>query len=174
MTGRSYPDDDAQRFPRPPATITDADGREIRIRSGDADDVEALVEMYQSFDSEDRAQGIPPLREPRIREWLDRLFEPSSLNVVAMDDARAVGHATLVADGDGAAELAIFVLSAYQGAGIGTELLSRLLGHAQAEGLAKVWLTVERWNEPARALYRTVGFELSSSENFELEMTIRL
>ena len=71
-------------------------------------------------------------------------------------------------------ELAIFVLSAYQGAGIGTELVETLLGHGQAEGIDRVWLTVERWNDPAIALYRKVGFETSNSERFEQEMSIRL
>jgi len=66
------------------------------------------------------------------------------------------------------------VLQAYQGAGIGTALVETLLGHGQAEGIDHVWLTVERWNDPAISLYEKVGFEISSAESFEIEMAIRL
>jgi len=37
-----------------------------------------------------------------------------------------------------------------------------------------VWLTVERWNRAAVALYEDVGFERSGTESFELEMSLRL
>jgi RimJ/RimL family protein N-acetyltransferase len=172
---REYPDEPADEFPRPPATVTDRDGREIPIRAADPEtDLNSLVEMYLAFDPEDRAQGIPPVREPQIRRWLDTLLAEDCLNLVTRHDGDVVGHATLVPDPDDSYELAIFVLGAYQGAGIGTHLLKHLLGYAQSEGVEKVWLTVERWNDPAIALYRKVGFEMCSTESFELEMSIRL
>jgi len=173
MTDR-YPEETAEESPRPPATVSDREGREIRIRVAEADDVEPLVEMYRDFDPEDRAQGIPPVREDPIRDWLDNLLDPDCLNLVALHEGDPVGHATLVPDVDDSYELAIFVLHTYQGVGIGTELLERLLGYAQEEGIERVWLSVERWNDPAIALYKKVGFEMSSSESFELEMGIRL
>ncbi len=37
-----------------------------------------------------------------------------------------------------------------------------------------MWLTVERWNDPAISLYEKVGFEISSAESFEIEMAIRI
>ena len=173
MTDR-YPEETAEEFPRPPATVSDREDREIRIRVAESDDVEPLVEMYRDFDPEDRAQGIPPVREEPIRNWLDNLLDADCLNLVALHDEQPVGHATLVPDVDDSYELAIFVLHTYQGVGIGTELLERLLGYAQEEGIERVWLSVERWNDPAIALYKKVGFEMSSSESFELEMGIRL
>jgi GNAT superfamily N-acetyltransferase len=71
-------------------------------------------------------------------------------------------------------ELAIFVLQSYQRAGIGTKLLTALLGYAQSAGIERVWLSVERWNHAAVELYRDVGFETVGSGSFELEMAIRL
>ena len=170
---REYPDGSAGEFPSPPDTVTDGDGRDIRYRAGSADDTEALVDMYLDFEAEDRAQGIPPVREDSIRDWLDVLLAEDCLNVVALHDD-PVGHATLVPDEDGSYELAIFVVRPYQGAGIGTELLEHLLGYAQDEEVERVWLTVERWNDPAIAVYKKVGFEMISTESFELEMSIRL
>jgi len=174
MRAEIFPDESAGEFPEPPATFTDGEGRDISVRVADADVLEELVEMYVEFDPEDRAQGIPPVREDGIREWLDTLLDSDCLNVVARHGDSAVGHATLVPDRGEAYELAIFVLHTHQGAGIGTVLLKQLLGHAQASGIELVWLTVERWNKPAITLYKKVGFETASTEGFELEMGIRL
>lgn len=169
---RIYPDDPAGPFPEPPRTYTDAEGRAIEFRSYDGE-FEALVEMYVAFDPEDRAQGIPPSGEDDVRQWLDRILDHSH-DVLACHDGNVIGHATLVPDGEGAYEVAIFVLQAYQGAGIGTELLKALLGHGAAEGVERVWLTVERWNDPAIRVYRKVGFEPSDTDSFEIEMSLRL
>ncbi|MFB6074735.1 MAG: N-acetyltransferase family protein [Haloarculaceae archaeon] len=171
---REYPDEPVDDFPSPPRTVTDGEGREITVERADAADLERLVEMYRAFDPADRAQGIPPVRESAIRQWLDTLLDAESVNVLARNGDRVVGHATLVPDNTEEYELAIFVLADYQGAGIGTALIKTLLGAGAADGIEHVWLTVERWNDPAIALYRSVGFETTSSESFELEMGIRL
>ncbi|SFR76094.1 Acetyltransferase (GNAT) family protein [Halogeometricum rufum] len=172
---RRYPDEVAGPFESPPVAFEDRDERTIEIRPYDGTDeqFEALVSMYESFDPADRAQGIPPGQERRIRDWLDNILDEECLNVVAWNGDEAAGHATLVPDGD-AYELAIFVLQAYQEAGIGTHLIEALLGYGDANDVEKVWLTVERWNRPAVGLYKKIGFETSDSESFEMEMTLRL
>ncbi len=170
---REYPDEVAGPYGPPPSEFEDHEGRRISIQRYD-DGVETLVEMYRTFNPEDRAQGIPPAKEPQIRSWLEQLLESDCVNVVARHDEEPIGHALLVPDGEGASELAIFVLREYQGAGIGTELIKRLLGAGRAEGIDHVWLTVERWNQPAVVLYRKVGFVSTGNESFELEMAARL
>jgi ribosomal protein S18 acetylase RimI-like enzyme len=170
---RSYPDDSVGPFERPPETFTDAHAREIEISVYDDEEFAALAEMYVAFDPADRAQGIPPANEGAIDEWLDTILA-SGYDVVAYHGDACVGHATLVADSDGAHELAIFVLDTHQAAGIGSRLLEALLGHAGREGTERVWLTVERWNQTAIALYRKVGFGTCDTESFEMEMAIRL
>jgi GNAT superfamily N-acetyltransferase len=191
MSDRIYPDTAASPFPGPPRTITDADGREISLRAANEDDVAAVVTMYHDFDPDDRAQGIPPVGDDAIQEWVETLLTPGRHNAIAVHGDRVVGHATLVPDvrGDGVKaeredthadadpdshELAIFVLGRYQGAGIGTALLETTLGLGQQRGVERVWLTVERWNQAAISLYRTVGFETSGADSFELEMSIKL
>ena len=169
---RRYPDELAGEFPEPPFAFEDKEGRDIEIRPYEPEEFEAVVEMYVDFDSADRAQGIPPATESRVREWLDALLD--GLNVVAWDGDQAVGHATLVPDGDEASELAIFVHQDHQRAGIGSKLIRGLLGHGRANGVGKVWLTVERWNHAAVGLYESVGFETYGSESFEIEMALRL
>ncbi|SFR70051.1 GNAT family N-acetyltransferase [Halogeometricum limi] len=172
---RRYPDETAGPFAAPPTSFEDREGREMEIRPYDGSDeeFEALVAMYEAFDPADRAQGIPPGQERRIRDWLDNILDGDCLNVVVWDGDDAAGHATLVPDGD-AYELAIFVLQAYQEAGIGTHLIESLLGYGAEQGVENVWLTVERWNRAAVGLYKKIGFETSDSESFELEMTLTL
>jgi len=214
---RIYPERVAGPFPTPPRTVVDGADRRIEYRLADADDTATLLAMYDRFDPDDRAQGLPPVREDGRREWVETLLDDSSLNVVAVHEGHVVGHAVLVPEGHEAVEsigfarsaevpdaggrglpldegpppaespddeadalgtdpceLAIFVVRSYQHAGIGTELLETLLGEGCERGVDRVWLTVERWNEPAVALYRSVGFETSDAEAFELEMSLRL
>jgi GNAT superfamily N-acetyltransferase len=174
-SNRIFPDEPAGPFEPPPRTFEDREGREIALREyeGEQEIREALVEMYLDFDPADRAQGIPPGQESRIRDWLDNIMGEDCLNVVAWDGESAVGHATLVPDGE-AHELAIFVLQSYQGAGIGSRLIEALLGLGSVRGATKIWLTVERWNRPAVGLYKKLGFEVCDSESFEMEMSLRL
>jgi GNAT superfamily N-acetyltransferase len=174
---RRYPDEISGPFPTPPTSFTDAGDRDIEIRpyDGTDDEYEALAEMYVAFDPSDRAQGIPPGKEPRIRSWLDGILADDCYNIIAWDGDTAAGHATLVPDAEGDNfELAIFVLQEYQQAGIGTNLMETLLGYGTSVGIATVWLTVERWNHPAVSLYKKIGFETTGAENFELEMAIRI
>lgn len=175
MTDRTYPDAIADDLTAPPISFADREGRTIDIRPYEETDegYEALVEMYDSFDPADRAQGIPPSGNSRIREWLDEILDDDCYNVIAWCDGDVAGHATLVPDDD-AYELAIFVHQTYQRAGIGTHLIQGLLGHGQSVGVEKVWLTVERWNRAAVSLYKKIGFETSNAESFELEMALRL
>jgi ribosomal protein S18 acetylase RimI-like enzyme len=170
---RRYPTEIAGPYGPPPRTVTDDEGREIEVRRFDGEP-EPLVEMYRSFDPADRAQGIPPTRDEMIREWLASVLETDGINVVAVHEDAVVGHAMLVPDRHGASELAIFVLRAYQEAGIGTALMEGLLGAGRREGVDRIWLTVERRNTPAIALYRKIGFEPSDTEGFELEMAAKL
>lgn len=169
-----YPEEPAGEFPPPPREIVDDEDREIRFEAGDAADFEALVDMYLAFDPADRAQGIPPATESNIREWLEAVTGGESRTVNACHDGEIVGHGMLVPDAEGAFELALFVLGDYQGAGIGTELLRTLLGLGQETGIERVWLSVERWNDAAIAVYSKVGFEQVGAASFELEMAMRL
>jgi len=169
-----YPDEPIGGFPEPPREFTDGEGRTIEPQRATSADVEALIEMYLEFDPEDRAQGIPPTKESNIRDWLEVVTGEDTLNVIAWHGDSAVGHVVLVGDEEDGYELAIFVLQAYQGAGIGTELVRTVLGAAEAAGIERVWLSVERWNSPAVALYEKIGFETTGDDRFEKMMALRL
>lgn len=160
-----------EQFPRPPMTFTDDEGREIEVRVYD-DGIDPLAEMYDHFDPDDRSQGIPPRTDSRIQSWLETLLE-DGLTVVAWHGDQAVGHSVLVPMEGTKYELAIFVRSDYQLAGIGGRLIRCLLGHGQAQGVETVWLTVQNHNNVAINLYETTGFEqLSGGQEWEMEREI--
>jgi ribosomal protein S18 acetylase RimI-like enzyme len=171
---RDYPPRLDEEFPTAPRTFVDEEGRDIEVSIWSEDDREATVQMYLDFDPGDRAQGIPPVPEDAIRDWLDTVLDMDSIAVLGRYEGEVVGHAMLVPGEDGEYELAIFVLHEYQGAGIGTELMRTLLGEARAADIEHIWLTVERWNNPAVALYKKIGFATCDSDDFDIEMAIRL
>jgi ribosomal protein S18 acetylase RimI-like enzyme len=168
-------------FPHPSHTVVDQCGREITIDVHDGDPA-PLEDLYERFDDESRAQGIPPRSAPRRTTWIEDLLEGH--NVVAWHEGAAVGHAVLVpyddaggantagpADGgDDAAELAVFVRPDYQSAGIGTALVRCLLGLGGSVGLERVTLVVEPSNTIAVRLYRSTGFEVTERHRGDYEM----
>lgn len=65
--------------------------------------------------------------------------------------------------------LALSVLSAYRGQGIGTRLLHALLSLLQGEGYGRVSLSVQKEN-PALHLYQRAGFEIWGQTDTEYRM----
>ncbi|MFP9193135.1 GNAT family N-acetyltransferase [Natronosalvus vescus] len=159
--------DQRSRFPLPPTTFTDRDGRTITV-STYAGDSHPLVDMYTHFGDDSRSQGLPPRGDSRIRQWISGLLE-DGLHTVARHRDDVIGHAVLVPY-DEQAELAIFVKPAYQSAGIGTRLIRGLLGQGRANGVTHVWLTVSRTNRIAMNLYRSTGFETTARNRGDYEM----
>ncbi len=133
------------------------DGREVEVGPYAPADREPLLDMYRTFDPAQRAQGIPPIDEPRRVAWVDQL-SGRGINVVARREDRIVGHAALTPDRAASYELAIFVHQDFQGVGIGRRLLETLLDLARSSGVREVWLSVESWNRRAIALYKKIGF----------------
>jgi len=143
---------------RSPLELLDSEGREIRVRPTDPTERDALVEMYDALAPEDRAQGLPPATPARIESWLDDVLVDGH-HLLADHDGAAVGHTFVLPAGERGHELAIFVASTHQHAGIGTRLLDSLLADGAARGVDRVWLTVRRDNVPARRLYESAGFD---------------
>jgi len=157
-------------LPVPPFAIEDSLGRRIAFRPHEPGDRAAVEAFYEAFDPADRAQGIPPARPEARKRWLDVVLRGPGVLAVDAEGERVVGHAGLVDDLRGSHELVVFVLQGYRGTGIGTALVGALLGLGHALELGQVWLTVQRWNHPAIAVYRKTGFERVGEEGLELIM----
>lgn len=155
--------------PNLPHVFTDAADRAILVDRYDEDDVAALIEMYEAFDPIHRAQGLPPVGEPNIRDWLDGVLR--GVSILAWHENDPIGHAMFIPDGNGGHELAVFVRGAYHDAGIGSTLLRTGLEYLRSTGGQRVWLAVSRGNDPARHLYQKLGFTVDDSCHLELEMS---
>lgn len=153
----------------PPIRFADESGREVLLRPYRDGDFDGLVGMYETFDPSERAQGTPPIGSAAIEEWLETLTE--GVNAVAVVDDRPIGHMSFVPDGTGRHELAIFVHQDYQKAGIGSRLLAAGLGHARAEGIDYVWLSVERNKGHLLRLYSRAGFSAVNPLGFTPRMS---
>lgn len=128
-------------------TMTDEAGIEVRLVN--VWDVETIADLY-------RAGG-----------WWNERWDPKGLRdliagsfafAVAADQStgRAVGMGRVISDGvsDGYVQ-DLVVLPGYRGRGIGTMILSALLDHCTAKGVAWVALVAEPGTEP---FYTALGF----------------
>lgn len=168
---------DSSRFSVPdlPAStdsFRDREGRCLRVATfgaGPCDDERAAIEeMYEAYDTADRAQGLPPVKPEALTNWLDSVL--TGANVLAWDDDRAVGHAGLYPVDAGRHELLIFIDSDYQGVGIGSQLLSELLDAHRERGGGTVVLSVEPTNDAAINLYRKFDFAVGAETALEIQM----
>ncbi|MEU4482580.1 GNAT family N-acetyltransferase [Micromonospora sp. NPDC023966] len=138
-------------------TLVLPDAAEVLVRPATADDLPGVLELHAGCSDRSRQRrylsgtGHPPAA--RLR----RLLEPvRGLTLVAMAGsggaAEVVAMANLLGEGD-EAEAALLVRDDWQRRGLGSALLRRLLGHADAAGLAAVLLHVQAGNTP---MLRTV------------------
>lgn len=151
---------DATTRPAPARTFTDEFGRTIAVHAEEgapSDARDRLAAMYGRFEPTDRTQGLPPADPGSVRTWLDDLDD--ALHVLARHEDRVVGHGILAPSGTQEAELAAFVERDYQRAGIGTRIVRSLVDRARDRGHDRVWVQVERRNEPAIHVYEKAGFE---------------
>jgi ribosomal protein S18 acetylase RimI-like enzyme len=106
--------------------------------------------------------------EAAQQEKFEERFTPMGHQVVVCDGAD-VGVLQLVDKGDHLVVGKIELLPAFQRAGIGSELLGRILGLASARRVP-VRLQVLRANEPARRLYERLGFVVTGQTESHFQM----
>lgn len=129
---------------------------------------------------------IPPFEEvvdhPEMAIYHDGWMRPGDAGVVAETDGEFVGMAyyrlfSTDVPGQGfvdadTPELAIAVIPAHRGRGVGTGLLRELHSMARSAGVVRISLSVSAGN-PARRLYERHGYEPRGRDNDEL-MTVTL
>ncbi len=92
---------------------------------------------------------------------------------VAVANGHLAGYAALLANSNSEAHLArLAVHPAYQRRGIGRQLLSDAVSHAQAEGFHDLFLNTQATNLPSLSLYRAAGFRPTGDEMTVLTHTI--
>jgi ribosomal protein S18 acetylase RimI-like enzyme len=103
----------------------------------------------------------PP--EDRVRSFIETNVESGHAQFVAEEEGRIVGWCDALPGTvpEGTAHigrLGMGVLKSRRGAGIGRRLIEATISGAKSVGLEKIELSVYASNQPAIALYRSVGF----------------
>jgi GNAT superfamily N-acetyltransferase len=139
----------------------------IRIRLGDAADVDAAVSVYERSALAGR-RGAWPDRADHVAKATALLRRSASWFLLAEDGAAAVGMAAAEPlRGDGGTGPAIpggcflnllFVVPERWGEGIGGALLDAVLAEARRRGYERIHLWTREDNERSHRLYRSRGF----------------
>lgn len=140
------------------------DGRRVIVCPVDPKDASAEQQFVTALSPSSRYRrfhfGIRNLPEQLLREMTEidqrqhvaLVARPETADDTIVADARYVRSA----DSD-EAEFAVMVADAWQGAGLGRELLQRLGRHARASGLRRLYGDVLWGNEPMIGLVRSLG-----------------
>ncbi len=135
--------------------------RAVRVRPLTPADGDALLTVFAGLS--------PASRRARFLSPVDHLTEAMQRALLAVDDTRhvglvaearqgagrtAVGLARYVVDGPGQAEIAYEVADAWQGRGIGTRLLRKLVATARRHGVERLHASIRPDNDASLALLR--------------------
>jgi GNAT superfamily N-acetyltransferase len=152
----------------------DKTGVPFSLRLCGGAEFDALVPLYEAYEPKERAQGLPPGRPEQRARWLGALRD-SAINVVAVTEEGAVGHAGLIPiEPGGRCEYMIFVHQDHRNRGIGTALTRLACRVAREAGYRSLWLTVAATNVPAIRVYDKVGFRMVGPPESEREMMLDL
>jgi ribosomal protein S18 acetylase RimI-like enzyme len=157
-------------------TMEDKLGADFVARDFQPGDRVKLVDMYADFEPKRAAQGLPPVSEPKIRMWLDRVLKCGRHFVVEVN-GQVRGHVMLIPhEEQGTVELANFLHQSVRNRGIGTRLNELAIRLAREAGCARVWLSVEPGNRAAVRSYEKVGFQRLPGSYWapEMEMAVVL
>lgn len=138
------------------------------------EDRPALDAFYESFHPKRSAQGMPPEGARRVERWLNIIL-PRGDHLLAERAGVLIGHSMLMPMRDSqVVEYAIYVYQGFRGRGVGTEMNRVAVEVARAEGMARVWLSVEPGNRAAVRSYEKAGFRFLPGTILSLEAEMAL
>jgi len=156
-----------------PAEVLNKEGRAFAVRTSHPADLAPLVDFYERFLPKRCAQGLPPVGRARIERWLGGIL-PAGTHLLIETAGRLVGHAMLMPIGEGVAEYAIFLHQDERAAGLGTSVNRIAVAVARAQGLRRLWLSLEPGNRAALISYQRVGFTFLPGTVFSVEAEMEL
>jgi RimJ/RimL family protein N-acetyltransferase len=159
--------------------LTLADGGDVEIRPLERSDREALASAVARLSERSRylrfASPKPRLSEREL-DTLTELDRHSSDALLATDpttrDVVGVARFAALPDKDGVVDVADTVGDRWQGCGLGTALLARLIQRARDEGHLALHATVLAENTPSIAMLRRAGFASRSGTGFLREFEL--
>ncbi len=166
------------------AVLQTSDGLEVRVRLGTSDDEGLLLDGFEQLSDQSRYQrfftAMPELHPSTIDRLLDVGTDHVVLVALVRDDGgdgwipaggvRAIG----LTDEPGTAELAITVIDAYQGRGLGTLLTAAVAAVASERGFSTLVAEVLATNEAMLGVLRSFDAELQRRADDGTVITGRL
>ncbi len=131
----------------------------IELRELDASDGHVLDDVFAGLSDESRFRRYMtpmPTLHPQARRVLTSVDGSTHVAVAAFADGRAIGLARVIGLGGHRAELAVEVIDAWQGRGVGTRLGHWIRDRASALGFTELVAETSAGNSSAQALTRKV------------------
>ena len=158
--------------------ITLADGGSVVVRDLTAADRAGYIEAVGAMSDRSRylrfASPKPALSDGEI-DYLTRVDGVRHVALVALDGDHGAGVARYVVFAPGRAEVAIGLVDAWQGRGLGRILLARLIERARAAGdLQTLEAMTLAGNTGAQRLLRASGFTFDHHESPLIVLTLAL
>ena len=172
----------------PAHTASPADGEIVQLR----DARRILVRPIRAGDRDELLRSFERLSpEARYRRFLHPVAHLTDEDLTYLTDVDHHDHEALVAlDPDGGAgvgvarfvraddpavaEVAVTVTDDWQGLGVGTALLERLVDRARAEGISRFCALIQADNRRSQELMRTIGTVTSLPDGTDMVLAIEL
>jgi ribosomal protein S18 acetylase RimI-like enzyme len=152
------------------ARVIAYDERMVTLRQATPADSEFLFELHVAA-MRGYIEATWGWNEAWQREYFDRKFDPAQRQVIQVDGEDA--GVLAVEERNHELYLALIeLLPAYQGRGIGSDLVTQLQARARAYHLP-LTLHVLKTNTPARRLYLRLGFVIVAEEEARYKMAWR-
>jgi L-amino acid N-acyltransferase YncA len=147
-----------------PQAVTLEDGTRVILRPLLKEDEPKLVEYFQSLTPQDRLCLQHDFADPKVVEdWIYELDYGEVFPLVALDDGRIVGHATLIFSPIGwtrhQGEVHLTTAPQLRAKGLGTLLLQNLIDLAQLIGLEQLTGEIPPMLDKAFILFGKLGFQ---------------
>ena len=144
-------------------------GAAVTLRPLQPEDRDIELAFVSALSPETRHNRLLGGARAITREYIESLVRVDYSRDMAiaattmLDGETLIGVARYVRDGD-AAEFALVVADAWQGRGIGSRLLAKLIDVARGRGLARLYGDILGTNLPMLQLVRKLGFQLRRHE----------
>ncbi|TSA13050.1 MAG: GNAT family N-acetyltransferase [Deltaproteobacteria bacterium] len=147
-----------------PKTVALANGTRITLRPLLKEDESALVEYFRVMPMEDRLCLKEDVTDPKVIEnWIYTLDYDNLLPLIALDNGRIVGDATLHFSAIGwtqhQGELRLTTDSQYRVKGLGTLMIENLIDIATRLGLKQLSAEIPPVLDKAFYLFEKLGFK---------------
>ncbi len=151
-----------------PKKVRLAGTHDLELRPADPDDKAALQAFFDAVPDEDRLFLREDVRDPAVIEtWLADIDHTRVLPMLAFDEARVVGDATLHRQSRGwsrhVGEIRIVVAREWQHRGVAQALIRELVSEAVNSDLEILEAQVLEGQEGARRAFEALGFKVEAT-----------